>query len=455
MSIFSHPSVNADRIVRPIVLLVDDEENIIRALKRTLSRIGVDIVSAPSAREALYILENTEVDLIISDMRMPEMNGADFLAEVAQLYPDTLRYILTGYSDMESTIKAVNEGCIAGYLTKPWDDIALRELLERSLHSKLLEVRNRELSAELLQRNKELADLNQTLEQRVERRTLEIKQQSVVIEQSFNELSVSYHHMVKLASSIAAMREPEAAPAAGLRAQLAEMLARDIGLSEQEVSVIRDAALLAELGRVSFPDTLMGKAYSDYSKLELQIFGRNPLHAEAALMGIPGLVNAAAIVRSQYERYDGSGFPDKLVGDAIPLGARILAIVRDYIDLIRGRINGEHLPAAVARADILSFAGTRYDQVLAQRFVQLSADLLEDEFAINEQRLVANELKVGMKLARNLYSEKGIILLTEGHELTAGLIEKIIELQDMSDESLAILVRKSVNNCHGDEEGGV
>ena len=441
MSIFSHP--DTDRIAKPIVLLVDDEENIIRALQRTLSRIGVDIVSATSAREALYILENTEVDVVISDMRMPEMNGADFLAEVAQLYPDTLRYILTGYSDMESTIKAVNQGRIAGYLTKPWDDIALRELLERSLHSKLLEVRNRELSAELLQRNNELAELNQTLEQRVERRTLEIKQQSVVIEQSYKELSASYHHMVKLASSIAAMREPEAAPAATLRAQLAEMLARDIELSEQEISVIRDAALLAELGRISFPDTLMGKAYSHYNKAELKLFGRNPLHAEAALMGIPGLANAAAIVRSQYERYDGSGFPDKLVGDVIPLGARILAIVRDYVDLIRGRVNGELLPAAVARADILSFAGTRYDQALAQRFVQLSADLVEGEFASNEQRLAASELQIGTTLSRNLYGEKGMILLTEGHELTADLIGKIVKLQDMSDETLEIWVAEN------------
>lgn len=451
MSISSHPNDDTDRIPRPIVLLVDDEENILRALQRTLSRISVDTVSAASAREALYILENTEVDVVISDMRMPEMNGADFLAEVAQLYPDTLRYILTGYSDMESTIKAVNHGHIAGYLTKPWDDIALRELLERSLHSKLLEVRNRELSAELLKRNNELAELNQTLEQRVEQRTLDIKQQSVVIERSFNELRASYQHMVKLASSIAAMREPAAAPAASLRAQLAEMLARDLALSEQETSVIRDAALLAELGRVSFPDSLMGKAYSDYNKAELQVFGRNPLHAEAALMGIPGLANTAAIVRSQYERYDGSGFPDKLVADAIPLGARILAIVRDYVDLIRGRVNGEHLLAAVARADILSFAGTRYDQVLAQRFVQLSADLGADEIALNEQRLAAGALQIGMTLARNLYSEKGMILLTEGHELTAELIGKIIKLQDMSDESLEIWVAGKMST---DELGG-
>lgn len=452
MSISSHPNDDAGRIQRPIVLLVDDEENILRALQRTLSRISVDTVSAASAREALYILENTDVDVVISDMRMPEMNGADFLAEVAQLYPDTLRYILTGYSDMESTIKAVNQGHISGYLTKPWDDIALRELLERSLHSKLLEVRNRELSAELLQRNNELAELNQTLEQRVERRTLEIKQQSVVIEKSFKELSASYRHMVKLASSIAAMREPEAASAASLRAQLVEMLARDLDLSDQDISVICDAALLAELGRVSFPDTLMGKAYSDYNKAELQIFSHNPLHAEAALMGIPGLANTAAIVRSQYERYDGSGFPDKLVGESIPIGARILAIVRDYVDLIRGRMNGEHLPPAVARADILSFAGTRYDQLLAQRFVQLSADLVGSEFALNEQRLTAAELQIGMTLSRNLYGEKGMILLTEGHELTADLIEKIVKLQDMSDETLEIWVAE---NMPTDQLGGL
>jgi adenylate cyclase len=151
---------------KPIVLVVDDEISILNALKRSLGKIGVEVVTASTAADALYILENTEVSLIISDMRMPGMDGADLMSKVAQESPDTIRFLLSGHSDMESTIRAINEGHIHQYLTKPWNDVELRALVETTLHTHLLEFNNRQLKQELMLKNRQIDELKHLLKQK-------------------------------------------------------------------------------------------------------------------------------------------------------------------------------------------------------------------------------------------------------------------------------------------------
>jgi adenylate cyclase len=106
----------------PVVLLVDDEPSILSALRRSLRATRYDVLTADSGAAALDMLASTEVDLIISDMRMPYMNGAEFLARAQALYPDTMRVLLTGYSEVDSVVRAINEGGVYRYLNKPWDD---------------------------------------------------------------------------------------------------------------------------------------------------------------------------------------------------------------------------------------------------------------------------------------------------------------------------------------------
>jgi EAL domain-containing protein (putative c-di-GMP-specific phosphodiesterase class I)/ActR/RegA family two-component response regulator len=112
---------------RKTLLIVDDETGIRDALRRVLRRDGYEIFSVGSAREGFDILASHEVQVILSDQRMPEMNGTEFLARVRGLYPDTIRIVLSGYSDLESVVDAVNRGAIYRFLTKPWDDDQLRE----------------------------------------------------------------------------------------------------------------------------------------------------------------------------------------------------------------------------------------------------------------------------------------------------------------------------------------
>ncbi|WP_439888738.1 EAL domain-containing protein [Pseudomonas sp. MBLB4123] len=108
------------------LLLLDDEENILRALTRVLRRDGYRVLSANSAQEAFALLAKHDVQVILSDQRMPEMNGTEFLSRVKDLYPDTIRIVLSGYTDLKSVTDAINQGAIYKFLTKPWDDAQLR-----------------------------------------------------------------------------------------------------------------------------------------------------------------------------------------------------------------------------------------------------------------------------------------------------------------------------------------
>jgi response regulator RpfG family c-di-GMP phosphodiesterase len=156
------------------ILLVDDEINILSALKRTLRRDGYTILTANSGAEGLALLAQHEVGVIISDQRMPHMTGVEFLRKVKMLYPKTLRIVLSGYTELESVTSAINEGAIYKFLTKPWDDDLLRDNIRKAFGHYEMEQENLRLTRELQSANDELIMLNQNLEQKVADKTREI-----------------------------------------------------------------------------------------------------------------------------------------------------------------------------------------------------------------------------------------------------------------------------------------
>jgi len=453
MSIASATRPKTSSPSKPVILLVDDEENILHALRRSLNRMEVQVITASSGSDALYILENTEVDLMISDMRMPEMDGAELLSIVAQQSPHTVRFLLTGYSDMESTARAINDGKIHQYLTKPWDDKHLRGLIEESLHTRLLEVRNERLKTELAERNRQLQTLNHSLEEKVKSRTHEVELQARVIEHAFNDLQKSYSHVIKLASSLAGLRDPGAAAASSLRGKLATAIAMALDLSARDVRDIRDAALLADVGQISLSDELLSKPLAQYTGQDMEHYARLPEVAEAALMGIPGMALAARLVRSQFERFDGTGYPDHLAGENIPAGARIVAIVRDYCDLMRGRVTGEPLSAEQASSEILNRAASHYDPELVAIFQKVSGEYADDIAQAQADVTSVNALKPGMVLTQDLYSERGMILLTAGNELTSEFIAKLKTMEAWAAAPFRLHVTESItaDDVSGDE----
>jgi YesN/AraC family two-component response regulator len=131
-------------------------------------------LTANSAEEGLNLLVDNKVGVIISDQRMPQMTGVDFLRKVKMLYPKTLRLVLSGYTELESVTSAINEGAIYKFLTKPWDDKLLRDNIREAFEYYEMEQENQRLTRELQHSNNELFRLNQNLEQQVMQKTREI-----------------------------------------------------------------------------------------------------------------------------------------------------------------------------------------------------------------------------------------------------------------------------------------
>lgn len=146
------------------LLLVDDEENILSALSRLLRRDGYQILRGNSGKHGLELLKENHVGVIISDQRMPEMTGTEFLGKVKELYPDTVRIVLSGYTDLNSVTDAINEGAIFKFLTKPWDDELLRKNVQDAFAHYELKQENERLA-------QELKIANEKLEWQVEQKT--------------------------------------------------------------------------------------------------------------------------------------------------------------------------------------------------------------------------------------------------------------------------------------------
>lgn len=154
---------------RSRVLMVDDEQSIIASLKRLLRREGYNLHTANSGDEALQIMEeHGPFDLVMSDFRMPGMTGAELLRKVRDRAPDTIRIILSGYSEVHSIIDAINDGAIYKYLTKPWNDEELKLHLRRAMEQRQLKNANAQLAAEVSRQNQKLRELNQALDRKAQ-----------------------------------------------------------------------------------------------------------------------------------------------------------------------------------------------------------------------------------------------------------------------------------------------
>ncbi len=160
------------------ILIVDDEANILQALRRVLRREPYRVLTASSGEEGLEIIQKEPVDIIISDQRMPGMPGIQFLARAKELCPETIRIILSGYTDVNSIAEAINVGNVYKFILKPWEDEALKTTIRESFETTRLQRENRKLTETIKKQNEELSYLNKNLEKEVGDRTVEIKLQN-------------------------------------------------------------------------------------------------------------------------------------------------------------------------------------------------------------------------------------------------------------------------------------
>ncbi|RMF15546.1 MAG: response regulator [Gammaproteobacteria bacterium] len=417
----------------PAVLLVDDEANILSSLRRLLRRQAYDIFTAESGAEGLSILEKERIDLVVSDMRMPEMSGAEFLKIVAEKWPDTVRIILTGYADLEATVQAVNTAGIFRYLSKPWDEQDLLSTIDQGLQTLKLR-RERDFLVEELKR------VNEGLEQEVRARTEEIRQTAEMLDLAYKEISTSYTSIIRVFASLMSLNKKRFKGQSRAVADLAKYLGAALKLPKEEVKQIYYAGLLHEVGKIVLPDTVLSKPEATLEGEALDTYRKYPLHGELALTSVEGLSKARRFIRHHCEFFNGSGFPDGLKGEDIPVGARILRLARDYVGLQTGLILPQPLDHEGAADYIENHARTLYDPQIVEVFKRIRHKLTLEIMPAEEVMCRSHALKPGMALTRDLLSESGMLLVARGQTLTENIIDKILKIEKSEKAQYKIFV---------------
>ena len=209
------------------LLLVDDEENILSSLRRLLRRDGYTILTATGGKAGLELMATQPVDVIVSDQRMPGMTGVEFLQKAKQMDPDSVRMVLSGYTDLQSVTDAINEGDIYKFLTKPWDDAMLRANINEAFQRKLLSDENRRLSAELAGANDALERINAQLKTVLADRERKLGMEEAALSMTHEALAVlpvpllgiDSGGMIALANAAAERLFAQQAPLLGLGAE--------------------------------------------------------------------------------------------------------------------------------------------------------------------------------------------------------------------------------------------
>lgn len=427
----------------PAILFVDDEPNIRTSLRRLFRSKGFQVHIADGGKAGLALLETETVDLVISDMRMPEMDGTHFLAQVRSRWPDIVRLLLTGYSDITSVIDAINRGEIYRYITKPWDDNDIVLIVRQALERKALELEKRQLETLSIQQNEELKVLNASLEFKVEVRTAELRVANDLLLNVNEKLKASFNTSIKVFSTLIDMRGGNLAGHSRRVADLSRRIALRLQIDGSQLQEIFVAGLLHEIGKIVFADELLSTPVSMMGPRQFDAYRKHAVQGEQLLMPLQDLKTAAEIIGAQLERFDGSGFPQRLLERNIPIGARILAVASDFDSLQIGTLSQRRLNPQEAKSVILQSSGKRYDPEVVSAFVEVlgGVPLEEAERARSgETPLTARDLQVGMVLARDLVAPSGLLMLSVDHVLDERLIRKIIDFEKTGGMQLTVYI---------------
>jgi len=441
------------------ILFVDDEVSVTRALQRLFRKEDYTILTASSGQEGLELLQKGEkpVSLIISDQRMPKMTGAEFLEKAKDIFPEAIRFLLTGYSDMDAIVDAVNKGEIHRYLAKPWNDRDLLIQVQYSLEQYELVLENRRLLKLTTRQNNELNELNKDLEKKVAERTQEIRQKNNELEEVNTKLEKSFVNTIRLMSALVTTLNPTLGNYMGHSAQLAREVAEEYGLGKEELEQIEMAAMIHDIGLLGLPERLLEKDAKDMNANEFKMFSFHPLIASTCLEPVEQLRAASKTILHHHECYDGSGFPNGLKGSEIPLGSRIIGAVSDYCKIVstlpqdaRRIINKskkflggetinievtepERLLEEVAKKILLRGAHKRYDFEVVTHLIKKTGASEKTAQAKQSKESRAqcvgfDKLQEGMVLMGDLRLKDGRLLLANGTVLKKTAIDTIRRL---------------------------
>lgn len=378
--------MNGARAGRPVVLCVDDEPQVLEGLALHLRR-GHEVLLANGGQEALSTLaERPDVAVIISDMRMPGMDGATFLSHARERHPDSVRILLTGHAEMDAAISAVNDGQIFRFLTKPCPPPTV------------------------------LATVTDAIEQnrliRAERELLE----------------VTLRGSIKALVDVLALTSPRAFGRAQRVKARTNMLVRAAGITE--IWPVEMAALLSQVGTITLQDETIDKLFTggELTEAERQAVARLPMVGERLLGDIPRLEKVRAIlVRAGKPRPLG----DIDLDDPVAVGAESIRITTE-IDLLESK----GIAGAVG-ADMLRHRGDTFDPTLLATLGRL----LNDETGNFETKEIPlASIDVGMVLTEDVKMPNGMLLVGRGYEVTHGFVERVRNMGESAHQVVKIAV---------------
>lgn len=328
------------------LLIVDDELANLRLLER-LFRRDYHCLTASSGAEAIKLLEQHDVAIVITDQRMPEMTGIELLRQTADLRPHMVRILLTGYMDVDALVEALNSGLVNTYLSKPWSNEDLkRRVVSAIQHYERNKGRNTLVLA------------NERLTERLKQMTLDFVQ--VLGDTLKAQDQYKYDHGVRVARYAALMGER-------------------LGLTDKASSELASAAMLHEMGGMELvggEDLKVSPAGSDAGS-HLQ-----PERAARILSQVPELRDVAEIIRFYQENFDGTGSPKNLVGEQIPLSSRILRVAHEYDHMSNPRDPAQTMAHAEASEELARLSGAVFDPIVVHTFALIGLAELSDPDSI-------------------------------------------------------------------------
>jgi putative nucleotidyltransferase with HDIG domain len=423
-------TVNEIKSDTPVeILFVDDEKNVLQSLKRLCIDGNYSVILANSGEEALEILKNNpNIGLIVSDQRMPAMTGSEFLEKAKEMLPDTVRILLTGYADINAVADAINKGGAYRYITKPWNDEELLQIIGDAVRRYSLIKENKRLQEIIRKQNEELKKWNSQLEFFVQEQTIEIQNKNKELERLNEDLKRNFKNSILAFSSLIELRDKKTANHSKNVAELSVKIARAMNLSNKEIETITAAALLHDIGKIGIPDVALLLEIDEMDTEARNEYMQHPVRGQAAIDSVEDLRPAGVLIRHHHEWFNGFGFPEALSGDKIPLGAKIVAVA-DFIDNTFRNLNTENAVEAVIKK-LNNLLGTRFDSQLYP-FIETQMRgvyekiLLKNKAHMVEFELSVNDIKEGMILSRDVKSGTGLILLSKGTILNAKSIQSL------------------------------
>ena len=406
------------------ILVVDDEEQVLNALKR-LFRKEFEVTVSDKPVEAVELLKEREFAVIVSDMKMPLMTGAELLSQAFIHSPNTARILLTGYSDIDSTALAINEGKISNYVSKPWRNDDLKNIVNNACEQYQLKQSVIRLQSELEDKNKQLQNYNEELESEVDARTSSLTNLTDKLKEVNQKQRKLFNDVIEMINLI--IENATGCDDGHIKrvASHCRLLAKNLNLDKQMITQAYLCGLMHEVGKVSLDDELVKCTENDLSKEQLLAKQQNAVRGAKILEKLPNLENICKGILHQYEHFNGTGIPDHLIADNIPTISRILAVVNNYDKLLVGRVTGEKMQQEQAMQIMRPLAPEIYDpEILKAYFDLLSSGKVFENHDI-DVCLGVNGLESGMQLTQDLLNKQGAVILTAGTEITPSIIEKL------------------------------